>query len=208
MNRKAPQAAVSAGQVKELRSRTGAGVIDCRDALVEAAGDLEKAAQLLRAKGLAAAERKSGRAAREGLVTSYIHGEGRLGVLVEVNCETDFVARTPEFKTLARDVALQIAASAPQYVSRADVPADIVDAERAAYLAQARAEGKSEAVAARDAERKLEKFFATVCLLDQPFIRDDGSEARTVGDVVKEVIAKTGENIQVRRFARFRLGEE
>ena len=208
MNRKAPQAAVSAGQVKELRSRTGAGVIDCRDALVEAQGDLEKAAQLLRAKGLAAAERKSGRVAREGLVTSYIHGEGRLGVLVEVNCETDFVARTPEFKTLARDVALQIAASAPQYVSRADVPADIVDAERAAYVAQAKADGKSEAVAARIAEGKLEKFFATISLLDQPFIRDDGSEARTVGDVVKEVIAKTGENIQVRRFARFRLGEE
>jgi elongation factor Ts len=208
VDRKAPQAAVSAGQVKELRSRTGAGVIDCRDALIEAAGDLEKAAQLLRAKGLAAAERKSGRVAREGVVTSYIHGEGRLGVLVEVNCETDFVARTPEFKTLARDVALQIAASAPQYVSRADVPAEVVDTERAAYVAQARADGKPEAVAARIAEGKLEKFFATICLLDQPFIRDDGSEVRTVGDVVKEVIAKTGENIQVRRFARFRLGEE
>ena len=208
MDRKTPQAAISAGQVKELRSRTGAGVIDCRDALVEAAGDLEKAAQLLRAKGLAAAERKSGRVAREGLVTSYIHGEGRLGVLVEVNCETDFVARTPEFKTLARDVALQIAASAPQYVSRTDVPADIVEAERAAYVAQARADGKSEAVAARIAEGKLEKFFATICLLDQPFIRDDGSKPRTVGDVIKEVIARTGENIQVRRFARFRLGEE
>lgn len=208
MDRKTPQAAISAGQVKELRSRTGAGVIDCRDALVEAAGDLEKAAQLLRAKGLAAAERKSGRVAREGLVTSYIHGEGRLGVLVEINCETDFVARTPEFKTLARDVALQIAATAPQYVSRTDVPADIVEAERAAYVAQARADGKSEAVAARIAEGKLEKFFATICLLDQPFIRDDGSKPRTVGDVIKEVIARTGENIQVRRFARFRLGEE
>jgi len=208
VDRKAPQAAVSAGQVKELRSRTGAGVIDCRDALVEAQGDLEKAAQLLRAKGLAAAERKSGRVAREGLVTSYIHGEGRLGVLVEVNCETDFVARTPEFKTLARDVALQIAASAPQYVSRAEVPREIVDAERAAYVAQANADGKSEAVAARIAEGKLEKFFATICLVDQPFIRDDGAAARTVGDVVREVIAKTGENIQVRRFARFRLGEE
>ncbi len=208
MDRKTPQAPISAGQVKELRSRTGAGVIDCRDALVEAQGDLEKAAQLLRAKGLAAAERKSGRVAREGLVTSYIHGEGRLGVLVEVNCETDFVARTPEFKTLARDVALQIAASAPQYVSRTDVPADIVEAERAAYAAQARADGKSEAVAARVAEGKLEKFFATIVLLDQPFIRDDGSKPRTVGDVIKEVIARTGENIQVRRFARFRLGEE
>ena len=199
---------VSAGQVKELRSRTGAGVIDCRDALVEAKGDLEKAAQLLRAKGLAAAARKSGRAAKEGLVTAYIHGEGRLGVLVEVNCETDFVARTAEFKTLARDVALQIAASDPRYVSRDDVPADLVASERAAYLAQAKAEGKPEAVAARIAEGKLEKFFAAVVLLDQPFIRDDGAHQRTVGDVVKEVIARTGENIQVRRFARFRLGEE
>ena len=208
MDKKTAGVEVSAGQVKELRSRTGAGVIDCRDALVEAKGDLEKAAQLLRAKGLAAAARKSGRAAKEGVVTAYIHGEGRLGVLVEVNCETDFVARTAEFKTLARDVAMQIAASDPRYVSRDDVPPDLVASERAAYLAQAKVEGKPEVVAARIAEGKLEKFFATVCLLDQPFIRDDGAHPRTVGEVVKEVIARTGENIQVRRFARFRLGEE
>lgn len=208
MDKKAAGVEVSAGQVKELRSRTGAGVIDCRDALVEAKGDLEKAAQLLRAKGLAAAARKSGRVAKEGVVTAYIHGDGQLGVLVEVNCETDFVARTAEFKTLARDVALQIAASDPRYVSREDVPPDLVASERAAYLAQAKAEGKPEAVAARIAEGKLEKFFAIVSLLDQPFIRDDGAHPRTVGDVVKEVIARTGENIQVRRFARFRLGEE
>ncbi len=198
---------ISARQVKELRTRTGAGVIDCRNALAEAHGDLEKAQLLLRAKGLAGAAGKSGRAAKEGLVTAYIHGEGRLGVLVEINCETDFVARTQEFKTLARDVAMQVAAADPRYVSRQDVPADVVASERAAYLTQAQADGKPEAVAAKIAEGKLEKFFAGVCLLDQPFIRDDGSHPRTVADVIKEVIAKTGENIQVRRFARFRLGE-
>jgi len=200
-------AEITANQVKELRSRTGAGVIDCRNALAEANGDLEKAQQLLRAKGLAAAAKRSGRAATEGLVTAYIHGEGRLGVLVEINCETDFVARTQDFKTLARDVAMQIAATDPKYVSREEVPADVVASERAAYLAQVQVEGKPEAVAARIADGKLEKFFASVCLLDQPFIRDDGSHARSVGDVVKEVIAKTGENIQVRRFTRFRLGD-
>lgn len=200
-------AEVNAQQVKELRARTGAGVIDCRNALVEAEGDLEKAQQLLRAKGLAAAAHRSGRTAKEGLIVSYIHGEGRLGVLVEVNCETDFVARTEDFKTLAHDIALQIAATNPRYVSREEMSADVVASEREAYLTQARAEGKPEAVAARIAEGKMEKFFATVCLLDQPFIRDDGSHPRAVGDVIKEVIARTGENIQVRRFARFRLGE-
>lgn len=199
---------ISAQQVKELRARTGAGVMDCRNALAEARGDLEKAIQVLRAKGLAAAARRSTRVAKEGLVTAYIHGEGRLGTLVEVNCETDFVARTQEFKTLARDIAMQVAATDPRYVSREDVPADLVEAERTAYTAQAQAEGKHDVVAARIAEGKLEKFFSTVCLLDQPFIRDDGTHPRTVGDVIKEVIAKTGENIQVRRFARFRLGEE
>jgi elongation factor Ts len=179
-------------------------VIDCRNALAECRGDLEKAQMLLRAKGLAAAARKSGRVAKEGLVTSYIHGEGRLGVLVEVNCETDFVARTPDFKTLAREIALQVAASDPRYVAREDVPADVVAAERAASLAKARAEGKPDAQAQADAEKQLEAFYKTAALLDQPFIRD---ESRSVGELIKEVIAKTGENIQVRRFARFRLGE-
>jgi elongation factor Ts len=195
---------ISANLVKELRARTGAGVIDCRNALAECRGDLEKAQMLLRAKGLAAAARKSGRVAKEGLVTSYIHGEGRLGVLVEVNCETDFVARTPDFKTLAREIALQVAASDPRYVAREDVPADVVAAERAASLAKARAEGKPDAQAQADAEKQLEAFYKTAALLDQPFIRD---ESRSVGELIKEVIAKTGENIQVRRFARFRLGE-
>ncbi|HLW61105.1 MAG TPA: translation elongation factor Ts [bacterium] len=195
---------ISAGQVKELRARTGAGVMDCRNALTEARGDLEIAQQLLRAKGLAAAARKSGRVAKEGMVTSYIHGEGRLGVLVEINCETDFVARTQDFRTLARDVAMQVAASDPRYVTREDVPEDVVAGERAAYLAKAQTESKAGAAAAAAADEQLEKFFQSVCLLQQPFIRDQG---RTVGDVVKEVVARTGENIQIRRFARFRLGE-
>jgi len=195
---------ISANQVKELRSRTGAGVMDCRNALEEAGGDLERAQMLLRAKGLLAAARKSGRVAKEGLVAAYIHGEGRLGALVEVNCETDFVARTPDFKSLAHDIALQVTASDPRYVAREDVPADVITAERAAYVAKARTEGKAAAEAEAIAAAQLEKFYQTVCLLSQPFIRDPN---QTVGDLIKGVIARTGENIQVRRFARFRLGE-
>jgi elongation factor Ts len=195
---------ISASLVKELRALTGAGVIDCRNALAECRGDLEKAQQLLRAKGLASAARKSGRVAKEGLVASYIHGGGRLGVLVEVNCETDFVARTDDFKTLARDVSMQVAASDPRYVSRDDVPEEVVAAERAAYLAKARADGKNGSDAEAEAEKQMEKFYQAACLLEQPFIRD---ERKTVGELIKEVIAKTAENIQVRRFARFRLGE-
>jgi len=195
---------ISANQVKELRSRTGAGVMDCRNALEEAGGDLERAQMLLRAKGLLAAARKSGRVAKEGLVAAYIHGEGRLGALVEVNCETDFVARTPDFKSLAHDIALQVTASDPRYVAREDVPADVIAAERAAYVAKARTEGKAAAEAEAIADAQLEKFYQTVCLLSQPFIRDPN---QTVGDLIKGVIARTGENIQVRRFARFRLGE-
>jgi elongation factor Ts len=195
---------ISANLVKELRALTGAGVIDCRNALAECRGDLEKAQQLLRARGLAAAARRSGRAAKEGLVTSYIHAEGRLGVLVEINCETDFVARTDDFKTLARDIALQVAASDPRYVSREEVPEEVAASEREAYLTKARADGKDGAQAEAEAQKQMDKFYETVCLLDQPFIRD---ERRPVGELIKEVIAKTGENIQVRRFARFRLGE-
>ena len=205
--KKAPAEGITAAQVKALRDRTGAGIIDCRNALAECAGDLEKAVQVLRAKGLAAAAKRSGRVANEGIVTSYIHAGGRLGVLVELNCETDFVARTEEFKTLARDIAMQIAAADPRYVSREEIPADAVDSERAAYIAQAVADGKPEAVAARIAEGKLEKYFATVSLLDQPFIRDEGAKARTVGEVVQDAISRTKENIRIRRFARFKLGE-
>ena len=195
---------ISASLVKELRALTGAGVIDCRNALAECRGDLEKAQQLLRAKGLAAAARKSGRVAKEGLVTSYIHGGGRLGVLVEVNCETDFVARTDDFKTLVRDIAMQVAATDPRYVSRDDVSAEDAAVERAAYAAKARADGKNGYDAEAEAEKQMEKFYQAACLLEQPFIRE---ERRTVSELIKEVIAKTGENIQVRRFARFRLGE-
>jgi elongation factor Ts len=195
---------ISASQVKELRARTGAGVIDCRNALAEAEGDLEKAQQLLRAKGLAAAAHRSGRVAKEGLIASYIHGEGRLGVLVEINCETDFVARTEDFKTLARDVAMQVAASDPRYVSRDDVPEDVLAAERQAYLTKAQSEGKNGSSAAAVAEERLAEFYEAVCLLDQPFIRDPG---RKVIDRVQEVVARTGENIQIRRFARFKLGD-
>jgi elongation factor Ts len=195
---------ISANLVKELRALTGAGVIDCRNALAECRGNLEKAQQLLRARGLAAAARRSGRVAKEGLVTSYIHAEGRLGVLVEINCETDFVARTDDFKTLARDIALQVAASDPRYVSREEVPEEVAASEREAYLTKVRADGKDGAQAEAEAQKQMDKFYETVCLLDQPFIRD---ERRPVGELIKEVIAKTGENIQVRRFARFRLGE-
>ena len=195
---------ISASLVKELRALTGAGVIDCRNALAECRGDLEKAQQLLRARGLASAARKSGRVAKEGLVASYIHSGGRLGVLVEVNCETDFVARTDDFKTLARDIAMQIAASDPRYVSRDDVPSEVAAAERAAHLAKARADGKNGVDADAEAEKQMEKFYQGANLLEQPFIRD---ERRTVGDLIKDVIARTGENILVRRFARFRLGE-
>ncbi|HLY24272.1 MAG TPA: translation elongation factor Ts [bacterium] len=206
-DRKGAATEVTAAQVKALRERTGAGIIDCRNALAECAGDVEKAVQVLRAKGLAAAAKRTGRVANDGIVTSYIHAGGRLGVLVEINCETDFVARTEEFKTLARDIAMQIAATDPRYVSREEIPVDALDSERAAYVAQAIADGKPEAIAARIAEGKLEKYFSTVCLLDQPFIRDEGAKPRTVGEVVHDAISRTKENIKIRRFARFKLGE-
>ena len=167
---------ITAAQVMELRARTGAGVMDCRKALAEAGGDLERAAELLRATGLGMAEKKAGRATREGLVEAYIHGNGRLGALVEVNCETDFVARTEDFRQLARELAMQVAATAPRYLSREDVPA-----------------------AERDDPQVKE-----LILLEQPYIRDAG---RTVQDLITETVAKVGENIQVRRFARFRVGE-
>jgi len=167
---------ITAAQVMELRARTGAGVMDCRKALAEAGGDLERAAELLRATGLGMAEKKAGRATREGLVEAYIHGNGRLGALVEVNCETDFVARTEGFRQLARELAMQVAATAPRYLSREDVP-----------------------VAERDDPQVKE-----LILLEQPYIRDAG---RTVQDLITETVAKVGENIQVRRFARFKVGE-
>jgi len=189
---------VSMEMVKALRARTGAGVMDCRRALEEANGDLDAAAALLRAKGLAAAAQRADRAATEGVVEAYVHPGSRLGALVEVNCETDFVARTEEFRTLARELAMQVAASAPRYVSKGDVPAE--------ELALRRAEILRDCPGASDEEvgRRLGLWYAEVALLEQPYIRDAG---RRVADVVADAAARTGENIRVRRFARFRLGE-
>jgi elongation factor Ts len=195
---------VPAAQVKELRERTGAGMLACKQALVEARGDMERAITILREKGLAAAARKAGRVANDGLVEAYIHGGGRIGVLVEVNCETDFVARTEEFRTLARDLAMQIAAARPEYIRRDDVPEEVVARERAILRAQALREGKPEKVVDRMVEGRLEKFFKEQCLLEQPFIKDPNI---TVGQLITDKIARLGENITVRRFARFELGE-
>ncbi|MDQ7800115.1 MAG: translation elongation factor Ts [Armatimonadota bacterium] len=198
--------AVSLELVKELRARTGAGMMDCKGALEEAGGDLERAVELLRKRGLAQAAKRAGRAATQGLVDAYIHGGGSLGVLVEVNCETDFVARTEEFRQLVRDLALQIAARDPRYVRREDVPEAELEREREiarAQLAQ-QLQGKPPAAVERAVEGKLGKWLEEVVLLEQPFIRD---ESKKVRDRIAEVVARTGENIVVRRFARFKLGE-
>ena len=190
--------------VKELRERTGAGIVDCQKALTDCGGDIEKAIDFLREKGLAAAAKRAGRAAAQGVVGSYIHGGGRIGVLVEVNCETDFVARTEEFQKLVKDIAMQVAAANPRYVRREEVAADELEREREIYRAQTAQSGKPAAVLGRIVEGKLEKFYSETCLLEQPFIREPG---KTVEQVIKEVVARTGENIVVRRFARFQIGE-
>jgi elongation factor Ts len=195
---------VTAQMVKELRERTGAGMMDCKKALTETSGDVEQAIEVLRKKGLAAAAKKAGRSTSEGLVASYIHAGGRIGVLVEVNCETDFVARTDEFQELVSDVAMHIAAVEPRFVRREEVTADVLDRERRLFREQAIEEGKPEAVVDRIVEGKIGKFFAETVLLEQPFVKDSD---KTVGDLIKEKIAKIGENIQVSRFARYRLGE-
>lgn len=195
---------VSAAQVRDLRDKTGAGMMDCKRALAESGGDLERAVVYLREKGLAAAAKRSARAASEGQVGSYIHAGGKIGVLIEVNCETDFVARTPEFQALVKDLAMQVAAASPRWVRREEIAADTVEAERNIYRAQASGSGKPAAVVEKIVDGKLEKFFADTCLLEQPFIKEP---QRTVGRVVTDAIAKIGENIVVRRFARFQLGE-
>lgn len=195
---------ISAAMVKELRERTGAGMMDCKKALTETDGDLEKAIDYLREKGLAAAAKKAGRIAAEGLVESYIHGGGRIGVLVEVNCETDFVAKTDEFRELCRDIAMQVAASKPEYVSREEIPAESIAREKEVLRAQALNEGKPEKIVDKMVEGRIEKYFKEVCLLEQPFIKDTDI---TVKDLVTEKVAKIGENISVRRFARFQVGE-
>lgn len=196
--------AVSAGLVKELRERTGAGMMDCKKALVETGGDLDKAVDYLREKGLAAAAKRAGRKVSEGLIESYVHGVGKIGVLVEVNCETDFVAKTDEFRALARDVAMQVAASRPEYVGRDDVPVEVLNKEKEILRAQALNEGKPEKIVEKIVEGRVEKFFRDHCLLEQPFIKDPDI---TVQDVIKETIARLGENIVISRFTRYELGE-
>jgi elongation factor Ts len=190
--------------VKELREATGAGILDCRKALEAHDGDFARAVDFLREKGLAQAAKRMDRSAREGLIHAYIHGGGRIGVLVEVNCETDFVARTDEFQAFVANVGLQIAAMSPQYVSRTDVPESVLEHERAIYRAQALEEGKPEAIVDRIIEGRVEKFFQQVCLLEQEFIREEGT---TLDQLLKAQISKTGENIVIRRFSRFQLGE-
>ena len=195
---------ISAELVKELRERTGAGFMDCKRALTDADGDLDKAAVLLREKGLAAAAKKADRDAREGLVSSYIHTGGRVGVLIEVNCETDFVARTDEFQKLVRDLAVQVAGLDPQYVDAEHIPADVLEAKRAELLADESTQKKPENIRPQIVDGQLKKWFSQVCLYDQPF-RD---EERTVRDLITDRIATIGENIRVRRFTRYALGEE
>jgi elongation factor Ts len=197
-------AEITAKMVQELREKSGAGMMDCKRALTDSGGDMAKAEDVLRKKGLAAAAKKSARAATEGAVASYIHMGGKIGVLVEVNCETDFVARTEGFQTLVKDLAMQIAASAPLYVRREDVPAAIVEKEKEIAKAQAREQKKPDAIIEKIATGKVEKYYGEVCLLEQPFVKDD---KKKIQDVLTEAIAKIGENIQVRRFARFVLGE-
>jgi len=195
---------IPAKLVKELRERTGAGMMDCKKALAEAGGDIDKAVNLLREKGLAAAAKKAGRVAADGVVSSYIHGDGRIGVLVEVNCETDFVAKTDEFKELVKDIAMQIAAAKPEYVRREDVPESVIEKEKEILKAQALNEGKPEHIVEKMVQGRIEKYYKEICLLDQPFIKNPDI---TVQQLVNEKIAKIGENIVVRRFVRFELGE-
>ncbi|NLJ40377.1 MAG: translation elongation factor Ts [Clostridiales bacterium] len=195
---------VSATMVKELRERTGVGLMDCKRALQESGGDIEKAIEVLRKKGLASAAKKSGRITAEGLVDSYIHGGGRIGVLVEVNCETDFVAKTNEFKALVRDIAMHIAASNPRYVSREEIPAQELDKEKEIVRGQALNEGKPEKIVDRMIEGRIEKYIKEISLLEQPFVKDPD---RTIQEVLNEKISSIGENISVRRFVRFERGE-
>ena len=197
--------AIEVSRIQELREKTGAGILDCRKALAETDGDIRQAMVWLREKGLAMARKKADRATHEGVIGSYIHPGSKLGVLVEINCETDFVARTEDFQELVKNVAMQVAAAGPLYLTRESIPPDIIEREKGIYLAQARESGKSVPVLERIAEGKLEKFFSEVCLLEQSFVKD--SEI-TVRELLNQKIAKLGENITIRRFTRYRLGEE
>lgn len=191
-------------KIRELRERTGAGIVECKNALTEAKGDLDKAVDILRKKGLALAAKKVGRITKEGIIDAYIHPGDRLGVLLEVNCETDFVARTQEFKRFVRDIALQIAASEPMVVNREELPPDVIEREREIYRSLVQDLKKPAEIVEKVVAGKLEKFYTDVCLLEQPFVK---IPEKTVGEYIKEQIAKFGENIVVRRFVRFRLGE-
>lgn len=198
-------AEINAKLVKELRDRTGAGFLDCKIALEKTGGDIDKAVDELRKMGLAKADKKLSREAKEGVIDAYIHAGAKLGVLVEVNCETDFVANTPEFRTLVHDIALQIAASTPIAVSREDLPEEIVNKEKEIYHAQLEGSGKPPHIIEKIVEGKLEKFFQDNVLLEQPFIKDP---SKTIGELIKEHIVKFGENIKIRRFSRFKIGEQ
>ncbi|NLI58235.1 MAG: translation elongation factor Ts [Clostridium sp.] len=195
---------VTAGMVKELREKTGAGMMDCKKALSESNGDMEKAIEILREKGIASAAKKAGRIAAEGLVDSYIHGDGRIGVLVEVNIETDFAAKNEEFKAFVKDIAMQVAAAKPEYVRREEVPADIIEKEKEILKAQALNEGKPEKIVEKMVEGRIEKFYKEVCLLEQPWVKDPD---KSIQELLNEKIATIGENINIRRFARFERGE-
>lgn len=197
-------AEITAALVKELRERTGAGMMDCKKALSATDGDLEKAIDFLREKGLAAAAKKAGRVAAEGLVEAYIHGGGRIGVLVEVNCETDFVAKTDAFKGLVKDIAMHIAATNPSYLKREEVPTAELEHEQAVLAEQARNEGKPEKIIEKMVAGRIEKYYKEVCLMEQPFVKDPD---KTISDLITESIAKIGENISIRRFTRYQLGE-
>ncbi|HEV7555613.1 MAG TPA: translation elongation factor Ts [Kofleriaceae bacterium] len=195
---------VNATMIKDLRERTGAGMSDCKKALVEVSGDMEKAIDYLRAKGLAKAAKKAGREATEGLVTSYIHGSGRIGVIVEINCETDFVARNDDFVAFTKDVAMQIAAMNPLFVKKDEVSADLIAREREVLMAKAKESGKPEPVIQKMVEGQISKWMKEICLLDQSFVKDSD---KTIDQLQQELIARIGENIKIRRFVRFELGE-
>lgn len=195
---------ITASMVKELRERTGSGMMACKKALTESDGNMDKAIDFLREKGLAAAAKKAGRVAAEGIVESYIHGGGRIGVLVEVNCETDFVAKTDGFRALVKDIAMHIAATNPTYLNRDEVPASVLEHEKTVLTEQARNEGKPEKIIEKMVVGRIEKYYKEVCLMDQEFIKDGD---KTIAELITESIAKIGENISIRRFARFQLGE-
>ena len=197
-------AEITAAQVKELRDKSGAGMMDCKSALVEAKGDVEKASEILRKKGIAKATKKADRAANEGRIEAYIHPGSKLGVLLEVNCETDFVANTDDYTRFCRDVAMQVAASSPKFVRREEVDQATIDHEMEIYKEQAKNQGKPENILEKIAQGKLEKFYSEICLLEQPFVKDPD---KTIQDLVTETIAKLGENITISRFSRFKIGE-